>query len=336
MLTFREVESRDTAIAPSVEGERACNGNGDPSGDEQSGDGDGTTSGSSVDSNRVNAALLAEKSQHMSQTRRIRDRDSPVSSEPPIQHTDHPNRLIRWCRRHGKLKVEAINVSQAEKVEKTHLKRMHLAQPCGNPSTCAYGVIGPRHRRDRIKIGSVKVRIGRLNDKIAQEGETTHLGPMHITQPLIRHPNHPYGLVTRCRQHGHIKIKPRNISQTRNGANAYLGRINAMQSMWKPKKHVRRLYKLTMESRMPGEPWRNDRRLKIKSINISQMEEVEMTYHRCTQVAQPRGNTPERCHRVHRPKRQRGHIKSAPINVSRMETSQNAYLQHVNALPPNR
>ena len=87
---------------------------------------------------------------------------------------------------------------------------------------------------------------------------------------------------------------------------------------------------------MPGEPWRNDRRLKIKSINISQMEEVEMTYHRCTQVAQPRGNTPERCHRVHRPKRQRGHIKSAPINVSRMETSQNAYLQHVNALPPNR
>ena len=92
-LTFGEVESGDTAIAPSVEGERACDSNGDPSSD-----GDGTMSGSSIDSNRVNAALLAEKSQHMSQTRRIRDGDSPVSSKPPIQHADHPNGLVRWRR----------------------------------------------------------------------------------------------------------------------------------------------------------------------------------------------------------------------------------------------
>ena len=212
---------------------------------------------------------------------------------------------------------------------------MRLAQPCGNPSKCAYGVVGPRRQRDRIKIRSVKVRIGHLNNKIAQEGEMTHLGPMRIVQPLIQHPNCPYRLVTWRHQCSHIKIEPRNVSQTQNGTNAYLGRVNAMRSMWKPKKHVRRLYKLTMESRTPGEPWRDDRRLKIESINISQTEEVETTYHRRTQVAQPHGNTPERCHRVHRPKRQCGRIKSAPINVSRTETSQNAYLQHVNALPPN-
>ena len=70
-LTFREVESREMVIAPSVEGKRACNSDSNPSSDEQSGDSDSTTSGCGIDSNRVNAVLLAEKSQHMSQTQRI-------------------------------------------------------------------------------------------------------------------------------------------------------------------------------------------------------------------------------------------------------------------------
>ena len=55
MLAFGEVESRDEGIVPrDVEGERV--GIGDRDGD---GDRDGTTSSSSVDSTRVNEALLA-------------------------------------------------------------------------------------------------------------------------------------------------------------------------------------------------------------------------------------------------------------------------------------
>ena len=69
MFTFREVESGDEVIVPNVKGERAGDG-----------DVDGTTSSSSIDSMRVNEALLAVGSQHMCQCQRSGHRDSPVSS----------------------------------------------------------------------------------------------------------------------------------------------------------------------------------------------------------------------------------------------------------------
>ena len=99
MFAFGEVESAGKAIAPIVEGERDGDGNcgqnrGD-SDDERDGDGDGTTSGGSVDSTRVNEALLAGKSQHTRQDRRIRDRNLPVSSRPPIRPADRPYGHVR-------------------------------------------------------------------------------------------------------------------------------------------------------------------------------------------------------------------------------------------------
>ena len=96
-LVFGEAESQVKAIVPDVEGETA-EGTGDSDGD-QDGDSnsDGTMSDSSIDSNQVNAMLLAEKSQHMAQTQRIQDGGSPVSPVPPIYHADHPYGHIRHC-----------------------------------------------------------------------------------------------------------------------------------------------------------------------------------------------------------------------------------------------
>ena len=84
------VERAGEAIAPNV-GERAGNGGGDQDG----GDKGGTTSGGSVDSVQVNSALLAVKSQYMRQNRRKRNGDSPMPSEPPIQHAECPFGPIR-------------------------------------------------------------------------------------------------------------------------------------------------------------------------------------------------------------------------------------------------
>ena len=54
-------------IVPNAEGERACDGDRNGNSSDNGGDGGegGTTSGSSVDSVRVNSALLAVKSQYM-------------------------------------------------------------------------------------------------------------------------------------------------------------------------------------------------------------------------------------------------------------------------------
>ena len=64
-FAFGEVESGDEAIVPVVEGETACNGDGDSSGDDGDVDMDSTTSGSNVDSIRVEVAQLAGESQHV-------------------------------------------------------------------------------------------------------------------------------------------------------------------------------------------------------------------------------------------------------------------------------
>ena len=152
-----EIESGEQAIAPSVEGKRAGDGNSGRNGDggDDGGDGDegSTTSSGGVDSTRVNAALLAIlASQQANQSRRMRKGNVPVSSRPPIRH---PNRLYgdaRRRRRRGRTKVEAKKISQTRKVKTAYLKRVRTAQPPRNDSKCLNGVIGPRRRRDRIKI----------------------------------------------------------------------------------------------------------------------------------------------------------------------------------------
>ena len=66
-FVFGEVKSTGEAIAPIVEGQRAGKGEDDQNGD--NGDMDGMTSGGSINSMRVEAALLAGKSQRMHYSR---------------------------------------------------------------------------------------------------------------------------------------------------------------------------------------------------------------------------------------------------------------------------
>jgi len=81
---------------PSVKGERAGEGDGNGNGDDGDiGDMNGTTSGSNADSIRVEAVLLAAKSQYMHQSQRTRNNDLPVSSWPPIQHAERPYGPVR-------------------------------------------------------------------------------------------------------------------------------------------------------------------------------------------------------------------------------------------------
>jgi len=148
-IVFGRPESGDEAIEPSVEGERA-------------GDGDS-------DSIRVEAALLAGESQRVRYRRRTRVSNLPVSSRPPIQLERHPYGHARHRRRRGRLKIERINISQMKQVETTYLERTSATQPHGNAPNHAYGIYGPRRQRGHIKIEPINI-------SRALEIETTHLG----------------------------------------------------------------------------------------------------------------------------------------------------------------
>lgn len=226
-------------------------GDGDRYGDD--GDGDGITSGGSVDSIRINAALLAVESQYMRQDRRTRNGDLPMSSRPPIRHLNRPYGLFTRRRRCGRIKIESINVSQAQKVEKTYLEHAHAAQPCGNDPKRSYRVIGPRRGCDRMKIEPVNIKIERINDKRPKEDETAYLERTQTTQPPGYHSKHCREVYRPRRRCGGIKSAPRNVSRTEGVENAYLGRVNAIRSIRRPKKSIIRLNKLTFRSRMPGE-----------------------------------------------------------------------------------
>ena len=176
-LAFGEVESRDEAIAPVVEGETACDGDGNV-------DVDGTTSGGNVDSIWVEVAWLAGESQRMCYSRRTRTEDLLVSPVPPIHHAECPYGPARHRCRHGRIKFTATKVSQMHKVETAYLECMRGTQPRGNPLKQTYGVIGPKRQRGRIKIESRKLKIEHINNKKAQDGETTHWIHACTMQPL--------------------------------------------------------------------------------------------------------------------------------------------------------
>ena len=146
----------------------------------------------------------------MCQTRRLQSSDLPMSSKPPIYHAECPYRVIRWRWRCGQIKVVPRNVSQMPKVEMTYLGHTGIAQPW--VSKCSNRVIGPCHRRDRIKIIPVKLKIERLNDKSAQEDKRTYRRRAQAMQPLLNAPNRRYGVHRPIRQRGCIKIEPTNIN----------------------------------------------------------------------------------------------------------------------------
>ena len=231
------VEGGVEAIAPSIDGgdvkERACNRNGDD------GDVNNTTSGGSVDSIRVEAARLAEESQPMHYSRRMRDQDLPVSSGPSTYSADHLYEPARHQCRHGRLKVEATKVSQMQKCKTAYQERARAAQPRGNAPKRRYGVHRPRHRCGKLKIE-------RLNDKKSanlQTIETAYLECASTAQPHGNTSNRLHRVFTPKRQCGMIKFEPTNISQTQNSRNAHLSRAHAAQPLETPSKRPHRVHR---------------------------------------------------------------------------------------------
>ena len=193
----------------------------------------------------------------MRQDRRTRNGNLPMSSRPPIQHLNRPYGLFTRRHRCGRLKFETAKVSQMQKVEKTYRGRAGITQPCGNHPKRAYKVIGPRRQHGRTKIESIKVKIKRFNDKKQQNVERTHLGRENAAQPPRNGSKRLHRVHRTRRRHGRIKFIPINVNGMETSGNAYLGRGNAIQPIWRPGKQIRRVSKLTIECRMPGEPWRD-------------------------------------------------------------------------------
>jgi len=156
-IVFGRAESGDEAIAPSVEGERAGDSDGDCNGGD--GDGDDAESGGNVDSRRVEGAQLSTGSQRVRLHQKSQE-NLPVSSRPPTDRTRRPYGLVRRRRRRGRLKIERINVSKAQQVQNgqmTHLGLDRIAQPPRSAPDRACMVYRPRRQCGRIKIAPINV-----------------------------------------------------------------------------------------------------------------------------------------------------------------------------------
>ena len=164
----------------------------------------------------------------MHQNRRTRDQDLPVSSEPPTKPTERPYGLVRPRRRCRRLKIESIKVSQTRKGETTYRRCAQATQPPGNLSKHLYGVVEPRHRPVRIKIEPVKVKIEHISVNQAREDGITYRIYANPAQPPRNPSKCSYGVIGLICRRGCIKIKPINVSSTRNGGKAYLGHINTI------------------------------------------------------------------------------------------------------------
>ena len=183
------------------------------------------------------------------------------SAQPPQTNSKRLCRVHRPRCQHGhikiapvKAKIERISDKTAQDDKTTYLGRARATQPPGYPSKHLHRVVGPRLRRARNKIRSVNIKIKRMNDKMAREDETTYRGRARIVQPPGNNSKHLRRVHRPHRRRGRAKSRPRNVSQTQTNGNAYLQRINAIRSIQRPKKGIKRLKELTFEYRMQGEP----------------------------------------------------------------------------------
>ena len=178
--------------------------------------------------------------------------------QPPA---NTPKRLygdVRRCRQRGRIKFGPIKVNPAQEDKTAYQKRASIVQPPRNDPKWPYrviGLIGRRRKRSWIEIAPVKVKIKHINDKPAQEDETTHHGLVCAMQLPLNCSKRSRRVVGPRRQHGRLKSKSINVSQMREGGSAYLGRINTIRPMWRPIKGIKRLEELTSEYRIQGESW---------------------------------------------------------------------------------
>ena len=141
-FAFGEVECRGEAIAPSVEGERA-------------GDGDGRRDGGE----QINARNISRAQDH--ETTHL---DLTHDAQPHGNVSKHCYGVHRPRRQRDrikivprKLKIERLNDKKQQNGETTYLGCTGIVQPPGNPPNRPYGVHTTHRRRGRIKFGPANV-----------------------------------------------------------------------------------------------------------------------------------------------------------------------------------
>ena len=190
------------------------------------------------------------------------------------------------------------------------------------------GLVRRCRRHGRLKFES-------RNISQMPKDESAYLERISAAQPHGNVLKHACRVVGPRRQRGRIKIESIKVNPAQKDETTHLGCVNAIQPVWRPGERIIRVNKPTFESRMPGEHWRSDGRLKVEYISINRAGEGETTYRGCARIVQPPGNNSKRLHRVHRPCRRRGRIKITPANVNRTQNGGKAYLGHANAIPSN-
>ena len=142
-------------------------------------------------------------------------------------------------------KIECMNDKIVQRDETTYLGHAHIAQPLIWHPNCLSGLI-------TWHCWCGKLKVEPRNFSIVQENETAYHGRAQAMQPC-RNPSKGCWEVhrTRCR-HGQIKSRPTNVSRMWEDGNTYLPCINVILSIWRPGKQIRRVSKLTFESRMLG------------------------------------------------------------------------------------
>ena len=184
------------------------------------------------------------------------------ATQPPANASKQLHRVYRTCCQCGRikiaparLKIEHLNDKKQQNGEITYLGRMEIAQPPANDVKHLNKAVGPGPRCNWMKIEPVKVKIKPINVNQTLKVEKTYLGCANATQPPANVPKCPRRVHTPCRHCRQIKFVPTNVSQTDEIEKTYLGRAHAIWSVQRPKKGTRRLDKLTIESRMPGQLW---------------------------------------------------------------------------------
>ena len=201
----------------------------------------------------------------VSQSRKVKTtyQEHARVAQPPTNDPKPSYRVIGLVRRGRgcgwieiapvKAEIKHINVKIAR--ETTHLGHGHTTQPCRNHPKRLRRVHTPCHRRVRIKIESVKLKIEYISINQAQEVEKTYLELAQAAQPPRNPSNRIHRVYRPHRRHSRIKSQSTNVSRTGNSGSAYLKRVHAIRATWRSKKGVKRFNKLTFEYRKPGEPW---------------------------------------------------------------------------------
>ena len=175
----------------------------------------------------------------------------------PLRRCWEAYQLERW---RGRPKIEPINVSPMWNGRKAYLRCIIAIWSLWRPIkgirrtkelTFKSRMLGKHWHKDR------RLEIEHISINQVGEGETTYRGHACIMQPPGNNSKWLHRVYRPRHQCGHIKTAPTNINQTERNRNTYLECINTLWPIWRPGKQIRRVSKLTIESRMPGEPWRD-------------------------------------------------------------------------------